>query len=134
MLHDTGKLALGANFGPQYATAVAAAAGAGGLLAAEEAAFGATHAEVGGYLLGLWGLPGPIVDAVTWHHQPRRCPEPGFGPLACVHVANIWAHEDDKGGSDLAVDRAYFDELDLSDHLAEWHRACADANAGGVGA
>jgi HD-like signal output (HDOD) protein len=132
MLHDTGKLALGANFGPQYAAAVAAVSSAGSLLAAEEAAFGATHAEVGGYLLGLWGLPEPIVDAVAWHHQPRGCPEARFGPLACVHAADVWAHAEDKTGSGPSIDRAYFDELGLHDRVADWHRACLEATAAGV--
>lgn len=31
-----------------------------------------THAEVGAFLLGLWGLPFPIVEAVANHHQPLR--------------------------------------------------------------
>ena len=33
---------------------------------------GATHAEVGAYLLGLWGLPFQIVEAVANHHAPER--------------------------------------------------------------
>ena len=28
------------------------------------------HAEVGAYLLGLWGLPVPVVEAVAHHHAP----------------------------------------------------------------
>ena len=38
----------------------------------EAALFGATHAAVGGYLLALWGLPGPLVNAVAWHHHPEQ--------------------------------------------------------------
>jgi HD-like signal output (HDOD) protein/ActR/RegA family two-component response regulator len=40
--------------------------------AAEHATFGATHAELGAYLLGLWGLPFQIVEAVANHHAPER--------------------------------------------------------------
>ncbi len=29
-----------------------------------------THAEAGAYLLGIWGLPFPIVEAVAFHHNP----------------------------------------------------------------
>lgn len=39
---------------------------------AERATFGATHAEVGAYLLGLWGLPHAIVEATAQHHHPER--------------------------------------------------------------
>ena len=31
-----------------------------------------THAELGAFLLGLWGLPFPIVEAVANHHAPQR--------------------------------------------------------------
>lgn len=31
-----------------------------------------THAEVGAFLLGLWGLPFRIVEAVANHHNPTR--------------------------------------------------------------
>ncbi len=31
-----------------------------------------THAELGAFLLGLWGLPFPIVEAVANHHSPQR--------------------------------------------------------------
>lgn len=34
----------------------------------EQEVLGATHAEVGACLLGLWGLPFTIVEAVAGHH------------------------------------------------------------------
>lgn len=40
----------------------------------EKSVFGATHAEIGGLLLGFWGLPDSIVEAVAHHHEP-----PGAG-------------------------------------------------------
>jgi HD-like signal output (HDOD) protein len=36
----------------------------------ERDALGFTHADVGAYLLTLWGLPGPVIDAVSTHHHP----------------------------------------------------------------
>ncbi len=39
---------------------------------AERALWGVSHAEVGAFLLGLWGLPNPIVEAVANHHTPDR--------------------------------------------------------------
>jgi len=41
----------------------------------ERELLGVTHAEVGGYLLGVWGLPLPIVEAVAYHHglPAERC-------------------------------------------------------------
>ncbi len=37
---------------------------------AEKSVLSATHAEIGGFLLGLWGLPDSIVGAVAHHHEP----------------------------------------------------------------
>src|SRR6185503_13845542 len=55
LLHDVGKLILACNLPTLYATAVAAEQQ--GLPAAELGVFGTTHADIGAYLLGLWGLP-----------------------------------------------------------------------------
>src|ERR1700689_2820214 len=40
------------------------------LFECERMTTGATHAEVGAYLLGLWGLPYSIVEAVALNHTP----------------------------------------------------------------
>jgi HD-like signal output (HDOD) protein len=39
---------------------------------AEKSTWGVTHAEIGAFLLGLWGLPFQIVEAVANHHAPER--------------------------------------------------------------
>ena len=49
---------------------------------------GCTHAEVGGYLLGIWGLTNSVVEAVLWHHRPWDSPVAQPSPLAAVHIAN----------------------------------------------
>ena len=41
---------------------------------AEMQVIGTTHAAIGAYLLGLWGLPESIIDAVSLHHHPGRRP------------------------------------------------------------
>lgn len=129
MLHDVGKLALGANFPSAYAAVAEAVADApASLLTAESAEFGADHAEIGGHLLSLWGLPNPVVDAVLWHHNPMGCPETGFSPLACVHAANIWAHEGD-AGEWLGIADEYYEKLRLAHRVPDWHRLIVDANS-----
>ncbi len=42
---------------------------------AEYAALKTSHAELGAYLLGLWGLPDSIVEAVAFHHNPLKLVE-----------------------------------------------------------
>jgi HD-like signal output (HDOD) protein/CheY-like chemotaxis protein len=49
---------------------------------------GPHFAEAGAYLLGLWGLPMPIVEAVANHHQPARVRMSGFWVPGAVHVAS----------------------------------------------
>src|SRR5439155_19134618 len=86
MLHDSGKLVLAANFTRQFNQVLELAWGEKlGQAAAEQQVFGATHAEVGGYLLGLWGLPVPVVEAIALHHCPGRSTQKCFSPLTAVH-------------------------------------------------
>lgn len=131
MLHDAGKLVLAANFSAEYSEVVASIPeGEEGLLAAEERTFGANHAEIGGHLLALWGLPDAIVDAVTWHHQPQRCANQSFGPLVCVHTANVWAHEEAESEPSMSIDDEYIDALGCADQLDFWREACLENQAG----
>lgn len=129
MLHDAGKLILAANLPQQYKEALVAVRGNGGsVLAAEQNTFGVTHAEVGAYLLALWGLPLPIVEAIAFHHTPGRCPHKELGVLTAVHVGNSLEHllqnEDD---ADCQPDRAYLGELNILQKLPEWQALCRQA-------
>jgi HD-like signal output (HDOD) protein len=94
---------------------------------AERVLLNTTHAEVGAYLLGLWGLPDSIVEAVAYHHNPRLCPHNAFTPLTAVHVANALIHEMDvvDGGSQTEpVDLDYLTQTGLDDRLAVWRECC----------
>jgi len=53
----------------------------------EETAFGVSHAEVGGYLLGMWGLPYSVVEAVTNHHHPERILAPIYSLSAITAIS-----------------------------------------------
>jgi len=122
LLHDTGKLVLAGYLPDQYKD-VLALEGERELLPcdAEREVFGTTHAEVGAYLLGLWGLPDPIVEAIAWHHHPAECPTNSFGPLAAVHVADALADEGpacEGGGGRL--DRAFIERLGAGARIAVW--------------
>jgi HD-like signal output (HDOD) protein/ActR/RegA family two-component response regulator len=62
---------------------------------AETRVLGASHAEVGAYLLGLWGLPFPIVDAVAHHHTPEQVRNEKFDVLGALVVAMALSGTDD---------------------------------------
>ena len=131
LLHDTGKLVLAANFGREYERVlVAGQASSLALLTAEENTFGANHADVGAYLLGLWGLPVPVVEAIALHHQPGKCVHAVFSPLTAVHIADALVRSRSSRGMGTPVeewDLNYFSKLGLSHRLNQW-RLSAELN------
>jgi HD-like signal output (HDOD) protein/ActR/RegA family two-component response regulator len=59
------------------------------LVECERRITGASHAEIGAYLLGLWGLPYSIIEAVALHHTPGSVTPHGYdlvGALAVSHA------------------------------------------------
>jgi HD-like signal output (HDOD) protein len=94
LLHDIGRLVLATNRPDLYEQAHAAAVEQSiPLSQAEHALCGTTHAGMGAYLLGLWGLPFNIVEAVALHHNPQNCGSTAFSPLTAVHAANALLYE-----------------------------------------
>jgi putative nucleotidyltransferase with HDIG domain len=47
-----------------------------------------SHAEMGAYLLGVWGLPSSIIEAVMYHHFPSNQLNTNKNALTAVHIAN----------------------------------------------
>ena len=128
LLHDTGKLVLVENLPEEYGAALTLTSEEGlGLLEAENEIFGATHAEVGAYLLGLWGLSDPIISATTFHHNPMKCLDNNFNTLTAVHVANLLEHEassTEAADAIPTIDYAYLAELGLTERLPVWQKIC----------
>ena len=94
LLHDVGQLILATGLPDDYSRVLNSARESGiSLWDAEKAEFGATHAEVGAYLLGLWGLPNPVIEAVALHHRPADATVEKFSPVIGVHVANAFTHD-----------------------------------------
>ena len=128
LLHDVGKLVLAVNLPELYKqTLVLAQTEKIATGAAERAIFNTTHAEVGAYLLGLWGLPDCIVEALAYHHNPRTCLHQSFTLLTTVHVANALFHEMDVVDVDsqtAAIDLDYVAQMGLDDRLAFWRERC----------
>lgn len=134
MLHDVGKLVLASNLEEQYRAALALAQSeAVALVDAENEIFGCSHAEVGAYLLALWGLSDSVVEAVAFHHQPARSAMPSFTVLTAVHVANALAHERDGGlFSQNTVDDAYLAAIGQPGNLEFWRELSANVFPEGV--
>jgi putative nucleotidyltransferase with HDIG domain len=80
---------------------------------AETRIIGASHAEIGAYLLGIWGLPYPVVEAVAHHHQPARVAHSSFDVLAAIVIGQSFARTNDESAfgtqvpPDLMIDENY---------------------------
>lgn len=129
LFHDLGKLVLMANAPVDFGRAMdLARKERSELVVAEKFVLGASHAEIGAYLLGLWGFADPLLDAVAFHHQPRQSHLRSFGPLTTVHVANVLeneAHPPALAGAKPALDREYLEEAGKLNKLAAWRKVCA---------
>ncbi|MBI3415705.1 MAG: HDOD domain-containing protein [Verrucomicrobia bacterium] len=130
LFHDLGKLLMATNVADEYNGAQALAKKQNlPLWEVEKEIFGATHGETGAYLLGLWGLSTPIVEAVALHNAPSRTLEKMFAPLTAVHVANAFDYETNPEKDSLAppaLDLAYLTETGMAGRLADWQQAIAD--------
>jgi HD-like signal output (HDOD) protein len=123
MLHDLGKLILADGLPAEYGAILQESRDTQTpLFQVERKHFQATHAEVGAYLLALWGLPMPLVEAVANHHQPRRCAlqEPCLAGV--VHFANALQHLENPQPQVVPtpVDAEYLKYLDLEQQFQAW--------------
>jgi len=93
LLHDMGKLLLEAHCAEECVRIYDEVRANNRRVAEVEAEqLGMTHAEVGAYLLGLWGLPPQVVQAVARHHDPAP-QEDGLDAADIVHFANLLDHD-----------------------------------------
>jgi HD-like signal output (HDOD) protein len=126
LLHDIGVLVLVQKFPREMAAIIEEiSSNQRTMCDVEKELFGITHAEIGAYLVGLWGLPYPIVEAVAHHHEPDRVEQTDFDLLSAVHVANILVNNEGntialgaKGVERLNID--YLDFLGVKDRLEDW--------------
>jgi HD-like signal output (HDOD) protein len=130
LLHDLGKLVLAVNFSEKYSQSLLMAQEKNiPLWEAERMTLGTSHAEVGAYLMGLWGLHDTIVEALAFHHCPGKLPGKGFNPSITVHVADALAHEHAAGSQhefSSRISMEYLAELDMAHRLPVWRQVCLD--------
>jgi HD-like signal output (HDOD) protein len=136
LLHDVGRIVLAMSVRERYAAVVKRQRTEGGYThLLEREMLGATHSEVGGYLLGLWGLPLSLVEAVAYHHEPSTMAEPPTDVVMAVHVADAFTtapaelREDPSVGGNL--DLAAVERAGLLGSLPRWRAIALEELSGG---
>lgn len=149
MLHDVGQLILAARLQEQFELALETSVReARPLYLIEQELIGASHAEIGAYLLSLWGMPKPVVDAVCWHHRPLQGEAAilGLDVLAITHISDALASEYSERGEGFAeqcpnpLDLEYVTALGVAEEIPHWRVLAGElvnvgkenANAGNV--
>jgi HD-like signal output (HDOD) protein len=120
LLHDVGKVVLLAEMLGKYRRILGT--NPGSVLALEVEHMGCTHAQVGAYLMSIWGLPVPLVHAVAFHHRPSETAETQFSSLTAVHAADAIVSSTDASplNHDIELDLNYLDRLGLREREALW--------------
>jgi HD-like signal output (HDOD) protein len=126
LVHDLGKVIIAIGLPTVFAEVVRRAQETGQAFhQAEREILSVTHAEVGAYLLGLWGLPFSIVEATALHHNPGAVENGSCDVLAAVHAADALVdfyscEAKTSSPLDAKLDLAFLDRNGLSDQLPRW--------------
>jgi putative nucleotidyltransferase with HDIG domain len=131
LLHDVGSVLLAAYLPDSYITAIKLANKQNiSIYKAETDILGTSHAELGAYLLGLWGLSDPIIMATAYHHQPQAAAINELNPLTFVHIANVLEHAESNilpSRENLTeLDWDYVEKLNLSTKIEPWMKMFQD--------
>jgi len=123
ILHDIGKLPLLEITGHYNRLKAICSDQKYSAFEAEYQLLGTSHAEVGAYLLGLWGIPDQILEPILFHHRPSKLGETKFSVLTAIHVANALLDQE----SDPAhvnrlktIDIGYLSKINMLNRLEDW--------------
>jgi HD-like signal output (HDOD) protein len=133
MLHDVGKLIMAWKLPDRFKKLMLESKEEQcPLYKVEEREYGFSHAEIGAYLLGLWGLPYAVVEAVALHHEANRVPHRNFDAASAVYIANLLAEELDSTPlppweDGLQNNQDYLSSLGVQTDIPHWRAMAAEA-------
>jgi putative nucleotidyltransferase with HDIG domain len=139
LVHDIGKIIIAMGM-PERFAAVAREARESQrpFHEVERERMGVTHAEVGAYLLGMWGLPFVIVEAVAYHHCPSGICAGPRDVLAAVHIASSLAEiamlDPDDPVADRLLDLGFIESLGSAVDLSKWRAVAREEMAAAASA
>jgi HD-like signal output (HDOD) protein len=121
LLHDVGRLVLASKMPDKFCSVLSRARERNcELFEAEEELIGTSHAEIGAYLLGLWGIPSLVVEAIAHHHHPTRIPHFGIDSSVAVYISDLLAHQNSGGCELREPDRSCLEALGALSQFAEF--------------
>ena len=124
LLHDVGKLVLASAAPEEYNQVIDRVRSENRVVfEVESEVLGASHAELGAYLMNLWGLSQPIVEAIAYHHRPQQSPCQTLTPLTTVHVANFIEHQAwvvNRRYARRSIDKDYLITMGVGGKFKEW--------------
>jgi len=136
LLHDVGKLVLAERTPDHFGGALERSQEEKApLFEVEEKLTRISHAEVGAYLLSMWGLPHPVVESVAHHHHPERMMHTELDIPLIVYVSNLLAHEvRENSNATVAyafqpIDTALLEKIGIAGKLPEWRKLAEEAAA-----
>jgi putative nucleotidyltransferase with HDIG domain len=140
LLHDVGKLVLGAFVKEELEAIESIAAKGVPFVVAENMILGTDHAEIGARILAQWNLPADIINAVRWHHDPDASDIPNT-QVDVVYLANLLCQIPNTGaqasGHAIELSPAVIERLGIqlnqfeaiSEKVARWVDELSDALA-----
>ena len=135
LLHDIGSVVLAAQLPEAYVAAVKLAAADNiSMYLAEKEILGIGHAELGAYLLGLWGLSDAIILATAYHHQPSDANVEEITALTFVHIANELTYAGAKAAVEdlVGLDWDYLNKLQFVSNEKAWLKILSENTAAPV--
>jgi len=139
LLHDIGKIVLLGEMTAEYKQVIHRKdPDTQSFHDAEVQLVGCPHELVGAYLMGIWGLPVAIIQAVQFHQLPSETIDSGFSALTAVHCADAITSECDHSplNRDIKLNTEYLNGLQMSHKVDLWRSlheeylaAAADRNS-----
>lgn len=131
MLHEIGEFAIADSFPDVFRKAHSAAAdGKGSVLALERELLGLSYADVGAYMLGVWGLPEVTLTAICDLAVPASITSTELDAPVVLHVAHAIAEAPATGSVEdglLLLDEELRQRLSLDERFPEWFASLREA-------
>ncbi|MCU7807544.1 MAG: HDOD domain-containing protein [Candidatus Thiodiazotropha sp. (ex Semelilucina semeliformis)] len=126
LLHDLGKVVLATCDSNEYRRIIRQSQRQGEPLnLVESESIWCSHATLGAYLMGLWGLPFPAVEAVALHHTPEQQASQHTGCLV-VYAANLLLHAMGDADGKSQYDTGHLESLLSPEEFARWRAITAE--------